>query len=246
MVRPFPDDGWTALLEDAMPATDRQRLVNCFAASDRFRGDIECSPEMGIMTLEDIYAVLAPLQPFFDRAERGEYPLDTMKDADLRAMSGAILPLRYEAAGYRLVSLSKPLPRPDWMTPETFDMALGETATMKLLRDSTWRTFSEELLDGWGAVIASRLPRESTIAEITSEVWHALGMAMTSNVRAYGGSVWPLIEAPIVLYVGAALAREDQVTRNFAALLPHLLKILPVGAMPGPSLYGGPILCAVV
>lgn len=226
-----------------MAATDRQRLVNFFANSDRFKTDMCSTMELGIYTLETINDILAPLTPFFDRAEKGIYPLASMKDADLRAMSGTILPLRFEAPAYRLVSLSEAIPRPDWMSAENHATSFDQASVLQLLQKDVWRTFAEELTEGWDAVVASRLPREVTLEKIRIEVWYALGMAMHTHVTALGRNVWQFIEAPIVLYIGSALAREDRVTRYFAALLPHLLKILPIGAMPGPAPYGGPLLC---
>jgi hypothetical protein len=228
-----------------MPKTDRQRLITFFADSERFKTDMCSTMELGVFTLEEIQRIVAPLDPFFERAERGDYPLDTMKDADLRALSGAILPLRFESAAYRLASFSSPFPRPDWATPETYaDMIAGPKVT-RLFLDTCWRTFAEELHEGWDPVILSRLPREVTMEHIRTELWYALGMAMHANQGVMGVHLWQLLEAPILLYIGAALAREDDVTGHFRALLPHLLRILPIGPQPGPKPYGGPILCAV-
>jgi hypothetical protein len=228
-----------------MPKTDRQRLVTFFADSERFKTDMCSTLELGIFTLEDIRRLLAPLDPFFDRAERGEYPLDTMKDADLRALSIAIGPLRYESAAYRLASYSAPFPRPDWAIPEVYaDMVSGHKVA-RLFLGTCWRTFAEELREGWDPVILSRLPREVTMEQLRTELWYALGMAMHGNTGLMGVHLWPLLEAPILLYLGAALAREDKVTADFRALLPHLLRILPIGPQPGPMPYGGPLLCAV-
>lgn len=221
-----------------MPDVDRKRLEAFFTEAPRFKPWLECSPESGVHALQDVFAVMARLEPFFRAAETGDYPLAPYNAIHITEFSYALAPFFYGRHSHHVVQLSAPTVRPRWMPEEVYQAQVIDRMPAQLVA-SCEQTFADYLHETDAPRISARLPDTLTYEDVQRELWYAFGMAFNASVRTFGGNTWRFLETPLVHYVAVAATRDDALLRQYDALLDALRRYLPIGRMRGTTQLDG-------
>jgi hypothetical protein len=182
---------------------------------------------------QDPEGALTLLEPLYQIAESGKYPLAPIEEIYREALIEAVISATSRSVSKVVfISLSNPFPKPDWMTQEIYE---------KSFRDSLGDSFGHSYLasylnslrDNLGDIRLKILSRRlsSILSEsLSSSLLDSFSGSLRNKFRdSHINGLWTILRGSLFCYLGYCLLNDQEQIAKLRPLVEILSKCLILG-----------------